>query len=63
MSSGVDLPDGAVQSHSITIVSYLTQDGGAAYAVHTSGEASMTSYLGLLVVAQQQILQWGDDDD
>ncbi len=57
-----DVPDGAVESHSITITSYLTGDGGSAYVLSTTGEANMTSYLGLLVIAQQEILRWGDDD-
>lgn len=58
-----ELPEGAVETHAITIRSYLTAEGGAGYEINTTGEASMTSYLGLLVVAQQQILRWGDDDD
>ena len=58
----VELPEGAIESHALTIVSYLTADGGSAYAVTTTGEANMTSYLGLLIVAQQEILRWGDDE-
>lgn len=57
-----DLPDGAVETHAITVTSYITVNGDSAYMVGTTGDASMTSYLGLLVVAQQQILTWGDDE-
>lgn len=63
MSDGIELPDGAIRSHALTVVSYLTPGGGSAYAVHTEGDAPMTSYLGLLIVAQQEILHWGDDED
>ena len=57
----VELPDGCIESHRVTIVSYLTPDGGSAYLVDTAGDMPMTSYLGLLVVAQQEILQWAND--
>ena len=58
----IELPDGCIESHRVTIISYLTPDGGAAYTVDTRGDLPMTSYLGLLVVAQQEILRWADDD-
>ena len=57
-----ELPDGAIETHTLNITSYITAEGGAAYAVTTTGDAAMTSYLGLLVVAQQEILKWGDDE-
>jgi len=58
----IELPEGAVETHGIHVVSYITQDGGSAYVVNATGDSSMTAYLGLLVVAQQEILRWNDDD-
>ena len=57
-----ELPEGAIETHTLNIVSYITPEGGNAYAVSTTGNAPMTSYLGLLIVAQQEILKWGDDE-
>ena len=59
----IQLPQGSIESHRITVVSYITEDGGAAYVVDTNGEVPMTSFLGLLVVAQQEILHWNEEND
>lgn len=67
--NGVELrtfavPDeAAVVMNTIIINSYLREDGSAGYSVETRGEAPMTTYLGLLVVAQDDVLQWRRNDD
>lgn len=58
-----DVPDGSIESHSITITSYLTPDGGSAYELTTTGDAGQASCLGLLVIAQQLVLEWGEGAD
>lgn len=57
----IDLPTGSVETHRITVLSYLDTDGVNKYAVDAKGNAPMTSYLGLLVVAQRDVLGWGSD--
>lgn len=54
--------DGAIELHRVTITSYLLPDGTTAYETETSGDATDVTYLGLLQLAGQQILHWGDDD-
>lgn len=46
----------------IYVVSYVDKDGKQGYGVGTHGDMSMTSYLGLLQVAQQDILDWRKND-
>lgn len=54
--------DGAIELHRVTITSYLLPDGTTAYETETSGDATDVTYLGLLQIAGQQILRWGDDE-
>jgi hypothetical protein len=60
MSDRVDapLPDGSVETHRITVRSYLNPDGSTGYVVHAEGAAHASSYLGLLVMAQRDVLEW-----
>ncbi len=60
-AGGIELPPGSVETHRITAVSYLDADGNNKYAVDTKGDAPMTSYLGLLTVAQRDVLGWGSE--
>lgn len=59
----IEIPEGSFESHGLILTSYLTPEGQSAYTVETLGDAPMTSYLGLLVVAQQEVLKWGDEDE
>lgn len=56
----VDIPDeAALVTAELVIVSYVRDDGSAGYSVHTKGEAPMTTFLGLTVVAQDHLRDWG----
>lgn len=55
----VDLPeDCAMVTSQLTVLSYIRQDGSAGYIVRTKGDMPMSSFLGLTVLAQQDILDW-----
>lgn len=51
----VDLPEGAVVEHSITIVSYLHPDGSS-YTVQTDGEGLLSTTLGLMEIAKARLI-------
>lgn len=55
------LPDGAMETHRVTVRAYLTDAGDNSYVVHARGNAPASSYLGLLVMAQRDILGWGSE--
>lgn len=55
-----DLPDGAVPMASLLVVSYLDSTGERRYVVHAKGDSPMLTYLGMTVVAQQEIAHWSD---
>lgn len=47
----------------LVAISYMDEDGKTKYYVSCKGDAASTSYLGLTVVAQQEIAKWGLDRD
>lgn len=58
--SATRLPDDAFRVIAqLTVVSYLKEDGTTGYTVHTAGDMPMTTYLGLTVIAQDHIKEWG----
>lgn len=57
----IALPDDAVETSRLTVVSYLTPAGASAYAVGTRGSAQMLTYLGMTVIAQDYIKEWGSE--
>lgn len=58
----IDVPEDVVVKASITIVSFFDADGNVGYRIKVHGGEPMTSYLGLLVVAQRDIMTWSDND-
>ena len=50
--------DAAVVTASLLITAYVREDGTQGYTVQADGEAPMTTYLGLTVVAQEEIKEW-----
>ncbi len=55
------LPSGVVETCRLTVVSYITPEGAGGYAVGTRGSAQMLTYLGMTVIAQDQIKEWGSE--
>lgn len=55
----LNLPDGSMPTGVLTVVGYIDSDGTNKFAVAVKGDLPMTSYLGLLTVAQQEVLGWG----
>lgn len=55
--------DAKLVTATIIIHSYIREDGSSGYGVEVRGGAPMTTYLGLLSVAKDDILQWRRDDD
>lgn len=51
------LPTGARETERITIRAYLNADGSANYNVFAHGADHLTSYLGLLVIGQHEVLK------
>lgn len=60
MSSGLDVPEGSFETARLTIVAYVREDGSHGYGVHATGDSPMSTYLGLTVVAQDDIKAWGN---
>jgi hypothetical protein len=57
---GADLPpDAAFATARLVVTAYVREDGTNGYAVACSGDAPMTTYLGLTVIAQEHIKEWG----
>jgi hypothetical protein len=56
-----NLADGDLVVASLVVVSSINEDGSLSFSVVARGDAPMTTYLGLTVVAQQEILKWGKD--
>jgi len=50
----------AMETASITIRAGFNAEGENTYNISTTGELPMTSYLSLLVIAQQHVLSWGN---
>lgn len=55
-----DLPEGSMPTACLVVVTYLNSEGNLAYAVATKGESPMTTYLGLTIVAQKELMNWGE---
>lgn len=56
----ITLPDdAAIITAQLTVITYVTNEGKQAYSIHTKGDANMTTFLGMTVVAQRQIEEWG----
>lgn len=51
-------PDCAMVTAQLVIFAYMREDGTSGYAVHAKGDMPMTTYLGLTVLAQDEIKQW-----
>lgn len=61
----VDVPlphDSTIITETLIVIGYLDAHGTRRTGVITRGESPMTTYLGLTVVAQDKIRQWGDRD-
>lgn len=57
------LPEGAIETGRIVIRPYLNADGKNTYALTTRGDNPASTYLGLLVMAQRDILEWALEDN
>lgn len=55
-----DLPEGSMPLASLLVVSYLDADGERRYMVGAKGDSPMLTYLGMTVIAQQEIADWAD---
>lgn len=55
-TTSVELPDGAVVEHTVTIVSYLVEDGQR-YVVATTGGANVASVLGVMELAKLSLAE------
>lgn len=51
--------DGEFETARLTITSFIRPDGSQGYGVHARGDAPMTTFLGLTIVAQEHIKKWG----
>lgn len=56
-----EIPDGAMVTAEIHVVAFLEEDGTSNYVIHTRGDSPMTTYLGLTVIAQDEIKRWSDE--
>lgn len=45
----------------LLVVSYLDPEGGRRYLVGAKGDSPMLTYLGMTVIAQQQIASWDSE--
>jgi hypothetical protein len=52
-------PDCARVTAQLVILAYMRDDGTNGYAVHAKGDMPSTTYLGLTVLAQEEIKGWG----
>lgn len=57
------LPEGAIETGRLVIRSYITANGSSGYSLNTRGDNPASTYLGLLVFAQRDILGWSADVD
>ena len=55
------LPEGAIETGRIVIRSYLDAAGASTYALSTRGDNPASTYLGLLIFAQRDILAWSEE--
>lgn len=53
------VPEGAMVTGCLSVAAYISPDGTNSYVVAARGDLPMTTYLGLLVAAQQEVLGWG----
>lgn len=51
-------PDCAYVTAQLVILAYMRDDGTSGYAVHAQGDMPSTTYLGLTVLAQEEIKGW-----
>jgi uncharacterized OB-fold protein len=51
--------DAAVLTAELLIVAYVRTDGTNGYMVQARGEMPATTYLGMTVMAQDEIKEWG----
>lgn len=58
-----NLPEGSIYSHHVNIVSYFDSEGTSKFMVTTGGDSQQSAYLGLLILAQNEILKWGTSED
>jgi hypothetical protein len=52
------LADECVPVAAMLIISYLRPDGSRGYNVTVKGDAPMLTYLGMTVIAQQEVITW-----
>lgn len=60
--AGLSFPvpdDAAIVTAELLVLSYVRDDGSNGYSVHTRGDMPMTTFLGLTVIAQDEIKEWG----
>ena len=57
----VELPEGAIFQHAVTVASYFDEGGGMKYVVQTTGEASASSVLGIMELAKADIVRWASE--
>lgn len=50
--------DAAMLTAELLIVAYVRDDGTNGYMVHARGDMPATTYLGLTVMAQDEIKEW-----
>jgi hypothetical protein len=54
--------DVEIMTAGIFIGTYIREDGSNGYWVHTRGQAPMTTFLGMTLLAQEAIKQWGHEE-
>ncbi len=54
--------DAAVITARLAVIAYVREDGSNGYMVWADGDMPMTTYLGMTVIAQQDICGWRGDD-
>ena len=61
VESYVIVPAGSVVTASLVVCGYIGPEGNHGFAVRAHGDSPSTTYLGLLVKAQMEVLAWGDE--
>lgn len=62
MDSRFVLPDGAIPNGEVAVLSYLDVDGELCYAVWNDGLLPLSSYLGLLELAKNDLIRDAKED-
>jgi hypothetical protein len=52
-------PDASVVIAELLVVAYIDEDGNNAYMTHARGDMPASTFLGLTVLAQNDIQEWG----